>query len=88
MTTFNGLFGPLDYIFCAGVSDAICDSPQTVPNWERGMFAFNLLNTAQADHRWAEQYVHDGRRGTRQPLPGFGRQKTQRLYDPVHGPDF
>jgi prepilin-type N-terminal cleavage/methylation domain-containing protein/prepilin-type processing-associated H-X9-DG protein len=48
MTTFNGLFGPLDYIFSAGVNDAICDSPQTVPSWERGMFAWNLLNTPQA----------------------------------------
>ncbi len=48
MTTFNGLFGPLDYIFCSGVNDAVCDSPQSVPSWERGMFAFNLTNTAQA----------------------------------------
>lgn len=47
MTTFNGLFGPLDYIFCAGVNDAICDSPLSVPAWERGMFAWNLPNTAQ-----------------------------------------
>ncbi len=48
LTTYNGLFGPLDYIFCAGVNDAVCDSPQTVPPWERGMFAFNLSNSAQA----------------------------------------
>ncbi len=48
LTTYNGLFGPLDYIFCAGVNDAICDSPQTVPGWERGMFAWNLPNTPQS----------------------------------------
>ncbi len=48
LTTYNGLFGPLDYIFCAGVNDAICDSPQTVPGWERGMFAWNLTNSAQS----------------------------------------
>jgi prepilin-type N-terminal cleavage/methylation domain-containing protein/prepilin-type processing-associated H-X9-DG protein len=48
LTTYNGLFGPLDYIFCAGVNDAICDSPQTVPAWERGMFAWNLSNVPQS----------------------------------------
>ena len=48
LITYNGLFGPLDYIFCAGVNDAICDSPQTVPGWERGMFAWNLTNSAQS----------------------------------------
>ena len=31
-----------------GVNDALCDTPQSVPGWERGMFAFNMLNTAQA----------------------------------------
>ena len=48
LTTFNGLFGPLDYIFSVGVNDAVCDSPQSVPSWERGMFAWNLLNTPQS----------------------------------------
>jgi prepilin-type N-terminal cleavage/methylation domain-containing protein/prepilin-type processing-associated H-X9-DG protein len=48
MTTFNGLFGCLDYALCTGVTDAMCDTPTAVPNWERGMFAFNLLNSASA----------------------------------------
>jgi prepilin-type N-terminal cleavage/methylation domain-containing protein/prepilin-type processing-associated H-X9-DG protein len=45
----NGLFGALDYILCAGINDAFCDSGATaVPGWERGMFAFDMMNTAQS----------------------------------------
>ncbi len=48
MTTFNGLFGTLDYAFCAGVNDAFCDKGDSVPSWERGMFMFNMNNTVQS----------------------------------------
>ena len=48
MPFFNGYFGALDYIFCKGVNDGLCDHPETVPSWERGMFDFLLLNSAQA----------------------------------------
>ena len=44
----NGFFGAVDYVFSTGVNDALCDKPESAPGWERGMFAFNLLNTAQA----------------------------------------
>jgi prepilin-type N-terminal cleavage/methylation domain-containing protein/prepilin-type processing-associated H-X9-DG protein len=44
MTTFNGYFGCLDYVFSCGVNDAFCDHPEIVPSWERGMFAYNLTN--------------------------------------------
>jgi prepilin-type N-terminal cleavage/methylation domain-containing protein/prepilin-type processing-associated H-X9-DG protein len=43
----NGFFGALDYMFCAGVSDAFCLQADSVPSWERGMFAFDMLNTPQ-----------------------------------------
>jgi len=48
MKTFNGFFGCLDYILCSGINDAYCDTPSSVPNWERGMFTMNLINSAQA----------------------------------------
>ncbi|HEY4311471.1 MAG TPA: DUF1559 domain-containing protein [Pirellulales bacterium] len=44
----NGLFGALDYILCSGISDAFCDSGAMVPGWERGMFMFDMMNTAQS----------------------------------------
>ena len=44
MVTFNGFFGALDYLFCAGVTDAVCDRPELAPSWERGMFAISLQN--------------------------------------------
>lgn len=48
MTTFNGFFGALDYSLCSGISDALCVDGGVVPGWERGMFAFNMANPAQA----------------------------------------
>ncbi|HEY4310786.1 MAG TPA: DUF1559 domain-containing protein [Pirellulales bacterium] len=48
MTTFNGLFGAVDYILCSGITDAWCVEGNSVPGWERGMFSFNMMNTAQA----------------------------------------
>ncbi len=70
MTTFNGLFGALDYILCSGISDALCVDPQVVPTWERGMFAFNLMNTAQAitDGLSNTFMMGEGAQGTKFPL--------------------
>ena len=48
MRYFNGFFGALDYSLCSGISDSLCVDGQVVPGWERGMFAFNMANTAQA----------------------------------------
>jgi prepilin-type N-terminal cleavage/methylation domain-containing protein/prepilin-type processing-associated H-X9-DG protein len=44
----NGYFGALDYAFCKGVNDALCTRPDIVPSWERGMFDFDLVNSAAA----------------------------------------
>ncbi|HVU90497.1 MAG TPA: DUF1559 domain-containing protein [Pirellulales bacterium] len=48
MTTFNGFFGALDYSLCSGITDALCVDGQVVPNWERGMFSFNMMNSASS----------------------------------------
>jgi prepilin-type N-terminal cleavage/methylation domain-containing protein/prepilin-type processing-associated H-X9-DG protein len=48
MQTFNGFFGALDYALSKGINDAMCFESYAAPNWERGMFDVNLLNSAQA----------------------------------------
>jgi prepilin-type processing-associated H-X9-DG protein len=45
-TYSNGLFGALDYLFCSGVNDAFCYPADSIPAWERGMFAFDAMNSA------------------------------------------
>jgi len=91
MTTFNGLFGALDYILCSGISDALCLDPQVVPTWERGMFAFNLMNTAQAitDGLSNTFMMGEGAQGTKFPLKkalndttGYVNPVTQQQYYP------
>ena len=47
ITNSNGYFGALDYIFCAGINDAFCLQGDAVPGWERGMFAYDMMNTPQ-----------------------------------------
>jgi prepilin-type processing-associated H-X9-DG protein len=70
MTTFNGLFGGLDYILCSGISDALCFESNVVPAWERGMFSFNLQCPAQAvtDGLSNTFMMGEGAQGSKFPL--------------------
>jgi len=70
MTTFNGLFGALDYIFSTGVSDSFCNHPEVVPSWERGMFALDLTSAAQSitDGLSNTFMMGEGAQGTKFPL--------------------
>jgi prepilin-type N-terminal cleavage/methylation domain-containing protein/prepilin-type processing-associated H-X9-DG protein len=45
-TYSNGLFGALDYLLCSGINDAFCYPADSIPAWERGMFAFDAMNSA------------------------------------------
>jgi prepilin-type N-terminal cleavage/methylation domain-containing protein/prepilin-type processing-associated H-X9-DG protein len=42
------IFGAQDYIFSSGLNDALCDHGETVPAWERGIFAINLRTTSSS----------------------------------------
>ncbi len=55
----NGLFGALDYILCAGVSDAFCDSVPRSPAGARHVHVQHE-QSGPGSHRWPEQHVHDG----------------------------
>ncbi|HVU90253.1 MAG TPA: DUF1559 domain-containing protein [Pirellulales bacterium] len=83
----NGLFGALDYLFSSGINDAFCyPADSGVPNWERGMFAYDVTNSASqvTDGLSNTIMMGEGAQGTKwQITSGFGSPIPTAPYQPL-----
>jgi prepilin-type N-terminal cleavage/methylation domain-containing protein/prepilin-type processing-associated H-X9-DG protein len=70
----EGLMGLTDYILCKGVNDAFCDTPQDIPDSERGLFDYRL--------RVSMRNITDGTSNTMAAGEGAGGRHWPLCADP------